>query len=206
MATWSDTPARARIIEFVGKVTTPGTDDFVPPDARIATFDMDGTVLTEKPVSIQTIIAMHQACVFGSNEPRRTDLAPFKQACARDYAYFSEIGMYRVLRDVGAGQTQARFRKYAGKALELARHPMSGRPLGAMVYAPMIELARYLQRHQFQVFLVSGSSQALVRKLGEMRFNLPRHQGIGTEWPLEFDPNPEGAPVFRWKAGPLRDP
>ena len=60
----------------------------------------------------------------------------------------------------------------------------------------MIELTRYLQRLKFPVLLVPGYFQALVRKLGELRFNLPRHQGIGTEWPLEFSSNPEGCRSF----------
>jgi hypothetical protein len=206
LQSWNDTPTRARIIDFVTRVTTMGDPDFVPPEERIATFDMDGTVITEKPVSTQKIIAMHQACVFGANEPKRTDQAPFKQACAKDHAYFKGLAGSQVLRDVGAGQSQTAYRKYAKNALKLARHPGFGRPLGEMVYAPMLELARYLQRHGFRFFLVSGSTQPLVRELVGLRFHLPRRHGIGTQWPLEFDANPKGVPVFRWRPGDRRMP
>jgi hypothetical protein len=206
LSTWSDTPTRARIIDFVTRVTTIGGSDFVPPPERIATFDMDGTVITEKPVNTQKIIAMHQACVFGTNEPKRTDQTPFKQACARDHTFFPGLAGSQVLRDLAAGQTQAAYRKYVEHALKLARHPGFDRPLGEMVYLPMLELARYLQQHGFRLFLVSGSTQPLVRELTALRFHLPNEHGIGTEWPLAFDANPKGVPVFRWAAGGRRLP
>jgi hypothetical protein len=206
LQSWNDTPTRARIIDFVTRITTPGGPDFVPTEERIATFDMDGTVLTEKPVSTQKFIAMLQACVIGTNEPKRNDQAPFKQACAKDHDHFPRLAGSRALRDLAVGQTQAAYRKYAGKALKLARHPKSNRPLGEMIYTPMLELARYLQRNEFRFFIVSGSTQPLVREVVESRFHLPNQHGIGTEWPLEFDPNPKGVPVFRWVAGPMRSP
>jgi phosphoserine phosphatase len=206
LSTWSDSNTRSKIIDFVTKITTPGNPSFVPHEERIATFDMDGTVITEKPASTQKMIAMMQACVIATNEPKRTGQAPYKQACAKDHAYFPGLAGSQTLRDLAASQTQAAYRKYAKAALKLARHPGFGIPLGAMVYAPMIELARYLEKNGFQIFLVSGSTQPLVRELAELRFHLPRDHGIGTQWPLEFDSNPEGVPVFRWKTGGRRLP
>ncbi|MDG2284257.1 MAG: haloacid dehalogenase-like hydrolase, partial [Alphaproteobacteria bacterium] len=57
LSTWADSKTRSKIIDFVTKVTTPGGPGFVPLEERIATFDMDGTVITEKPASVQKIIA-----------------------------------------------------------------------------------------------------------------------------------------------------
>ena len=53
LASWSDTPTRAAIVDFVARVTEPGAPDFVPPADRVATFDNDGTLWTEKPLPIQ---------------------------------------------------------------------------------------------------------------------------------------------------------
>ncbi len=56
---WNDTPTRAAIEAFVSSVTTDGPD-FVPPEERIAVFDNDGTLWTEKPIPIQLDFALYR--------------------------------------------------------------------------------------------------------------------------------------------------
>jgi hypothetical protein len=43
LSSWNDTAAKAAIVDYVARVTGDGPD-YVPPDARVATFDNDGTV------------------------------------------------------------------------------------------------------------------------------------------------------------------
>lgn len=200
--TWNDTPTRARIIKFVTQVTTPGSPEYVAPEHRLASFDMDGTVLVEKPTYVAIMISMLQACVFGTNEPKRTRDYPFKQACSNDYGAFQDYKAVQVLRDVGAGQTQSSYRRYIRHALRLAKHPRFNRPLGDMVYAPMVELAAFLRDHGFRLTFFSGSTQPVVREVAALRFGSPLEDAVGIRWPLAFDANPKGAPVFRWETGP----
>ena len=49
--------ARALILDFVQKVTTPGSPDFVPVPKRIAAFDNDGTLWSEQPTYFQFAFA-----------------------------------------------------------------------------------------------------------------------------------------------------
>ena len=44
LPSWNAGPAKKAIVEFVTKVTTAGSPDFVPVPERIATFDNDGTL------------------------------------------------------------------------------------------------------------------------------------------------------------------
>ena len=45
---WNDdSPTKAKIIEFVEDVTNPYSSNYIPPEDRIATFDMDGTFYCE---------------------------------------------------------------------------------------------------------------------------------------------------------------
>ena len=53
LETWNDGPTKSAIVDFVGRVTTEGGPDYVAPEARIATFDNDGTLWCEKPMYIQ---------------------------------------------------------------------------------------------------------------------------------------------------------
>ncbi len=53
LASWRDTPARRAIIDFVSRVTDDGGAGYVDPADRVAVFDNDGTLWTEKPIPIQ---------------------------------------------------------------------------------------------------------------------------------------------------------
>jgi hypothetical protein len=53
LLSWNDGKAKQSIVEFVAKVTKPGSPDFVPVAERIATFDNDGTLWCEKPMPVQ---------------------------------------------------------------------------------------------------------------------------------------------------------
>jgi hypothetical protein len=44
LPSWDDGPARSAIVDFVARVTKEGGWDYVPPAARIAAFDNDGTL------------------------------------------------------------------------------------------------------------------------------------------------------------------
>ena len=49
MKLWNDGPTKTKIIEFVKSVTDESGPQYLTPSKRIATFDMDGTLLLEKP-------------------------------------------------------------------------------------------------------------------------------------------------------------
>jgi len=57
LESWNDGAAKSAILDFVTKVTTSGSPDFVPEPERIATFDNDGTLWCEQPVPVQFYFA-----------------------------------------------------------------------------------------------------------------------------------------------------
>jgi hypothetical protein len=68
---WNDGPARSAIVDFVMRVTTPGTDDFVEPEARVAVFDNDGTLWCEKPMPIQLDFTLRRLAEMAQEDGRR---------------------------------------------------------------------------------------------------------------------------------------
>jgi hypothetical protein len=48
LPSWNDSAVKKSITDFIPRVTTEGSADFVPPDQRIATFDNDGTLWAER--------------------------------------------------------------------------------------------------------------------------------------------------------------
>ena len=55
LPSWNDGAVKKSITDFVAKVTTQGSPDFVPVPERIATFDQDGTLWVEHPVYTQLV-------------------------------------------------------------------------------------------------------------------------------------------------------
>ena len=70
---WTDGAARAAIIEFVERVTTPGGDDHVPPAERVAVFDNDGTLWCEKPMPIELGFILQRLAAMAEKDPALRD-------------------------------------------------------------------------------------------------------------------------------------
>ncbi|CAN5274495.1 hypothetical protein BH10PSE6_BH10PSE6_19470 [soil metagenome] len=58
LPSWNEGAAKAAIVDFVRTVTAEGTPGFVRAEARIATFDQDGTLLVEHPTYIQLMFCL----------------------------------------------------------------------------------------------------------------------------------------------------
>src|SRR5215471_18224973 len=54
LPSWNDTAAKQAIVDFVRTTTDKASPKFVPPEARIATFDNDGTLWLEHPMYRRT--------------------------------------------------------------------------------------------------------------------------------------------------------
>ena len=77
LPSWNDGPAKKSIVEFVAKVTKPGSPDFVPTPERIATFDNDGTLWGEQPLYFQLAFALDRVKALAPQHPEWKDKEPF---------------------------------------------------------------------------------------------------------------------------------
>ena len=64
LARWNDTPSRHAIVDFVQAVSTEGSPGFVALAERVAVFDNDGTLWSEKPVPTQLDFTLSQIEFF----------------------------------------------------------------------------------------------------------------------------------------------
>jgi hypothetical protein len=53
LPSWVEGSAKTDILSFVADVTADGSPNYVAPEARIATFDTDGTIWCEYPIYVQ---------------------------------------------------------------------------------------------------------------------------------------------------------
>ena len=68
LPSWNDGPAKAAIIGLVKSTTDAASPNFVPPEARIATFDQDGTTWVEHPVYTQVVYCLDRVPGGGEGE------------------------------------------------------------------------------------------------------------------------------------------
>jgi len=87
LPSWADTPTRAAILDFVRTVTE--APDAVPIEARIAVFDNDGTLWTEKPMPTQLHYIVQQWKAAAEADPSLAERQPYKAAVTGDLSWLA---------------------------------------------------------------------------------------------------------------------
>lgn len=198
LPSWKDGPTKNAIIDFVERVTTKGTPDYVLPADRIATFDNDGTLWSEKPVYFQLLFAIDRVKQLAPQHPEWKTQQPFKAALEGDQETLAKSGMEGVIKLVmasHAGMTTDEFTKTVKDWLKTARHPQLGRPYCELVFQPMLELLDYLRAHGFKTYIVSGGGIEFLRVFAEEVYGIPPEQVIGSSIKTRFELR-EGKPVI----------
>ena len=84
LSCWNDGPTKQAIVDFVDRVADEKSLDFVPPEERVAVFDNDGTLWTEKPLVIQLDFTVRRFGELAENDPALRTKQPYQAACERD--------------------------------------------------------------------------------------------------------------------------
>lgn len=183
LPSWNEGAAKANIIEFVQAVTDKSSADYVPPAERIATFDNDGTLWSERPVYFQLLFAMDRVKQLAPQHPEWKTTQPFKAVLDNDMqalAASGEKGLLQLIMVTHAGITTQEFSGIVKDWLATARHPRFNRPYNELVYQPMLELLTYLRANEFKTFIVSGGGIEFMRPWVEHVYGIPPEQVIGS--------------------------
>ena len=198
LASWNDGPAKQAIMEFVQKVTDPGSPDFVPEAERIAVFDNDGTLWSEQPIYFQFAFAMDRVKALAAANPQWENQQPFKAVLENDMqalAAAGEKGLIEIIMATHAGTTTEEFTRTVNEWLEAARYPRFKRPYTDLVFQPMLELLAYLRSHAFKTYIVSGGGIEFMRPWTERVYGIPPEQVVGSSIKTKFELR-EGTPVL----------
>ena len=198
LPSWTNGDAKQAIVEFVSRVTTPGSPEFVPESERIATFDNDGTLWSEKPIYFQLLFAIDRVRFLASEHPEWKDAQPFQGVLEGDLealAATGEHGLLDLVMASHAGMTTAEFEAIVKEWLATARHPELDRPYTELVYQPMLELLEYLRANGFQTFISSGGGIEFMRPWVEEVYGIPPEQVIGSSIKVEYEIR-DGEPVL----------
>ena len=86
-----------------------------------------------------------------------------------------------------AGMTTEEFDSVVKQWIATARNPVTGRPIAAMTYQPMLELLTFLRAHRFKTFIVSGGGVEFMRAWSEALYGIPPEQVIGSSIRTRFE-------------------
>ncbi|MEM8955676.1 MAG: HAD family hydrolase [Verrucomicrobiota bacterium] len=190
LPSWNESDTKDHILDFVTRVTTPNSPDFVPPAKRIATFDNDGNLWAEQPLYFQLIFAIDQIKALAPDHPEWQSKQPFKAVLEDDREALAASGKEGLLKLVAAshaGQTTEEFDAAVAQWLKTARHPTLDRPYNELVYQPMLELLDFLRANDFKTFIVSGGGIDFMRVFVEETYGIPPEQTIGSSLKTKFE-------------------
>ena len=182
-----DSEALKKIVAFVNEATDEKSAHFIPPEDRIVTFDMDGTVICEKaPVYVDYCMLLYRVL----EDPTYKADAETIDLCntIRDNA---DRGIVDASLDVAKGKAFARV--FAGMTPEQLRayvndfvttreaEGFSGMTYSETFYKPMVEIVDYLHANNFDVYIVTACEREVSRALVEDRLNIPLNHVVGSD-------------------------
>jgi hypothetical protein len=84
LPSWNNGGAKQAILDFVKGVTDQSSPNFVAPEARIATFDQDGTLWVEHPIYTQVVFCLDRVPAVVKEKPELANVEPFKTVLSGD--------------------------------------------------------------------------------------------------------------------------
>ena len=191
LPSWNDGPTRRSIVEFVEKVTTAGSPDFVPLPDRIAVFDNDGTLISEQPIYVQFAYAIDRVKELAPRHPEWRDKEPFKSVLEGRLTGLESESDEKAFADLVLATcdelTSTEIEQAASKWLATARNPKTGRLQTDMTFQPMRELLEYLRSKGFKTFIVSGAGIEFMRSYTEKVYGIPPEQVVGSNVKMRLE-------------------
>lgn len=144
------------IIRYVEAVTDRNSKSYIPVEDRIATFDMDGTIACERPFSLEEYCSSLLA--LGSVPKCNTNKDSLQKAI------ISKFNGY-LPGNITSDSLISIFTSYTAtiKNICIPVNKPQSMILCNQFYKPMIELIKYLEENEFEIYIVSGSSQQFIR-------------------------------------------
>ena len=202
LPSWNDGAAKQAIIEFVRTTTDQSSPKFVPPEARIATFDQDGTLWVSHPMYTQVVFVLERVPALVKAKPELAKVAPFStvlELLKGDHAAMeklTEADLLKLLAATSTGMPVETFMAEAKKWIAEATHPRWKKPYTELTYLPMQEVLKYLRASGYRTYIVTGGGQDFVRVYSEAVYGIPPEQVVGTAGYTKYGYGKDGEPFL----------
>jgi phosphoserine phosphatase len=171
----------------------------VPPEARIATFDQDGTLWVEHPMYTQVVYCLERVPALVKEKPELAKVEPFKTVLSGNreaMAKLSQDDLMKILAAALTGMSADDFNTEAKKWIGEAKDPRWKRPYTELTYQPMKEVMEYLRANGYKTYIVTGGGQDFVRVYAEQTYGIPPEQVVGTAGGTKYGYAKDGKPFL----------
>lgn len=199
LPSWNDGPAKQAIVELVKATTDKASPNFVAPEARIATFDQDGTTWVEHPVYTQVVYCLERVPVVVKAKPELKNVEPFKTVLSGDREAIAKLSLKdfeKIAAVTLTGITVDEFEAQVSKWIATAKHPRWDRLYTELTYEPMLEVMRYVRENGYKTYIVTGGGQDFVRVYSERVYGIPPAQVVGTAGGVKYSYDKNGKPIL----------
>ena len=173
LSLWNDdAPLKKELVAYVEAVTDESSPDFIPAEDRIATFDVDGTLINETdPNYFDYTLLVHRVLEDPDYKDKASD---FEKSVANKIVDQNENGTKydelpvehgQAVASAFAGMTVDEFYDYVHEFAESDMPSYEGMKRGNAFYLPMVQVVQYLQDNGFDVYMMSGTDRLIMRGL-----------------------------------------
>lgn len=180
--------AKDSLTAYMDMITSQGVG-YIPPEDRIAVFDLDGTLFCETdPVYFDYSLLLYRVTQDpdyigkASDFERQTAKKIQDMILTGKSASGLEVDHGRSVASAFAGMTIPEFEAYCKMYRELPARGYEGMTIGEGFYRPMLQVVDYLVDNGFKVYVVSGTDRLIVRGIvKDSLLNVPAEQIIGSD-------------------------
>ena len=170
---WNDCQSLSSLQKFVEDVTDEKSENFIPKEDRIATFDMDGTFVGELyPSYFEYNMLVYRILEDPGYKDKASESEVAAAQAIRDFVrngkklpdHF-DIIHGKAAAKAYAGFTVEEFDSYVKEFAAKPANGFTGMTYGQSFYKPMLEIFDYLKSKDFTFYVVTGSDRFLARSL-----------------------------------------
>ena len=192
LSLWTEGAAsKQALIDYVEAVTDESSPDFIPAEDRVATFDVDGTLINETdPNYFDYMLLVHRVLEDPDYKGKASD---FEKSVANKIVDQNENGTKydelpvehgQAVASAFAGMTVDEFYDYVHEFAASDMPSYEGMKRGNAFYQPMVQAVEYLQANDFDVYMVSGTDRLIMRGLFSSELcplNIPLDHVLGSD-------------------------
>jgi phosphoserine phosphatase len=193
LSSWNDGATKQAVVDFVDRVSDESGPEFVPPEERVAVFDNDGTLWTEKPLVIQLDFTIRRFREMAEDDPALRTQQPYQAAYEGDMQWLggavvkhyngddSDIKLLIVaVPQAFEAVTVEDYDRRVKEFFNEADNPGLKRRYRECGYQPMVELLRYLEANGFATYIASGGDRDFMRPVAQDMYSIPPERIIGS--------------------------